>query len=70
MSEYIIVGDSEKCEGCLLYCGFKEKEHADRVLNRMLNNPTRGDEQIMRGKSSIRVQEVASKDCWWNYNCD
>ena len=48
----------------------KEKEQAERVLNRMLNNPTRGDEQIMRGKSNIRVKEVASKDCWWNYNCD
>ena len=68
--EYIIVGDSEKCEGCLLYCGFKEKEQAERVLNRMLNNPTRGDEQIMRGKSNIRVQEVASKDCWWNDKYD
>ena len=68
--EYIIVGDSEKCEGCLLYCGFKENEQAERVLNRMLNNPTLGDEQIMRGKSNIRVQEVESKDCWWNYNCD
>ena len=64
------VGDSEKCEECLLYCGFKEREQAERVLNRMLNNPTRGDEQIMRGKSNIRVQEVANKDCWWNYNCD
>ena len=68
--EYIIVGDSEKCKGCLLYCGFKEKEQAERVLNRMLNNPTRGDEQIMRGKSNIRVQEVASEACWWNDKYD
>lgn len=68
--EYIIVGDSDKYKGCLLYCGFKEKEQAERVLNRMLNNPTRGDEQIMRGKSNIQVQEVASKDCWWNDKYD
>ena len=68
--EYIIVGDSDKYKGCLLYCGFKEKEQAERVLNQMLNNPTWGDEQVMLGKSNIRVQEVESKDCWWNYNCD
>ena len=68
--EYIIVGDSDKCKCCLLCCGFKEKEQAERVLNRMLNNPTLGDEQIMRGKINIRVQEVASKDCWWNDKYD
>ena len=68
--EYIIVGDSEKYKGCLLYCGFIKKEQAEQVLNRMLNNPTRDDEQTMLGKSNIRVQEVESKDCWWNYNCD
>ena len=68
--EYIIVGDSDKYKGCLLYCGFKEKERAERVLNLMLNNPTLGDEQIMLDKCNIRVQEVESKDCWWNDKYD
>lgn len=68
--EYVIVGDSEKYKECLLCCGFKERERAERVLNRMLNNPTRDDEQIMHGMSNICVQEVASADCWWNDKYD
>lgn len=68
--EYVIIGDSEKYEGCLLYCEFNEKEQAERVLSRMLNNSTRNDERIMRGMNNIRVQEVVSEDCWWNDKYD
>lgn len=48
MYEYIIVGDTVKFKNCLISCGFKDKEQAKRVLNRMLNNPMYQDECAMK----------------------
>lgn len=68
MYEYIIVGDTVKFKNCLISCGFKDKEQAKRVLNRMLNNPMYEDECAMKGMNNIHVLEVESKNCWWNYS--
>ena len=70
MKEYIIVGDTKEYKDCLIYvCGYSI-EHTEKVLNRMLNNPTKYDEKAMTGLTNLKIKEVNSEDCWWNYNCD
>lgn len=63
-TEYIIVGDG-LYKGSLIYaCG--GKENAEKVLNRMLTNPDDHDLRSMEGLNNFRIEEVVSKDCWWN----
>ena len=64
--EYIIKGDTERYEDCLvLVCG-NTKEGAERVLNRLLNNPTDNDKRLIKDHKNLRIAEVDDKDCWWN----
>lgn len=63
-SDYIVIGDTEKYKDCLVYvCG--TKEHAEKVLERMLNDPTETDLLHMQGHSNFRIEEVPKEDCWW-----
>lgn len=66
MTEYIIVGDTEKYGTCLIYTCGTNKEHAEKVLERMLNNPDAEDKRVMETHSNIRINDVAEKDQWWN----
>ena len=67
--DYVIVGDTERYKGCLVYvCG--TLEHATKVLNQMLNNPTDNDKIVMNGHTNFRIEFVEEKNCWWNGNCD
>lgn len=68
--EYIIVGDTEKYKDCLVRVAGKTFEQADQVLNRMLNNPNDNDKKLIKCHTNLRIKEVDSKDCWWNYGCD
>ena len=69
MSEYIIEKKKKKFGECLVYiCG--TKENAEKVLDRMINNPTENDKVISEGHTNLRIKEVEEKSCWWNYNCD
>ena len=68
--EYIIVGDTEKYKDCLIRVAGKTFEQADQVLNSMLNNPNDNDKKLIKGHTNLRIKEVDSKDCWWNYGCD
>ena len=70
MSEYIIVGDTKEFKSCLVYVCGKSLEHANNVLNKMLNNPDDNDKKVMEGHYNFRVKEVEEKDCWWNGNLD
>ena len=68
--EYIIKGDTEHFTDCLiLVCG-ASKTHADEVLSRLLNNPDDNDMRLIKDHKNLRIEEVADKECWWNYNCD
>ena len=67
--DYVIVGDTERHEGCLV-CVCFTFENATKVLNRMLNNPNDNDKRLMQGHSNLRIEEVPEKDCWWHGNCD
>ena len=57
-SDYIIVGDTERVEGCLICVAGKTKETAEEVLNRMLTNPTENDKRLMFGHRNLRIKEV------------
>jgi hypothetical protein len=68
--EYIIKGDTERYEDCLvLVCGVS-KENAEKTLDRLLNNPTDNDKRLIEGHKNLRIEEVPDKECWWNGNCD
>ena len=64
--EYIIVGDTDKYEGCLVYTCGTDRAHAEEVLDRMVTNPTKDDLANLAKHHNLRVEEVESKDCWWN----
>ena len=64
-SDYIIVGDTERFDGCLICVAGKTKEGAEELLNRMLTNPTENDKRLMNGHRNLRVEEVPENECWW-----
>lgn len=64
--EYIIVGDTEKFEGCLVTVCRGGKEQAEAVLARMLTNPTENDKVLTNGHTNLRIETVEDKNCWWN----
>jgi hypothetical protein len=66
MKEYLIVGDTKNYKDCLIYrCG-NNRENAENVLDRVLNNPNNDDKFILKGHSNVRIEEVDNSDCWWN----
>lgn len=66
MSEYVIVGDTKNYDGCLIMVCRGDRNFAEKVLQRMLNNPTQNDKRCMEGHTNLRIEEVEEKDCWWN----
>ena len=70
MDEYIIQGLHSEYGWCLVYTCGRDLDYANRVLDRMLNNPTKDDIISMNGLSEFRIYKVDYKDCWWNQNCD
>lgn len=70
MNEYIIIGDTEQYKDCLVYLCGSSLEYAQKVLRRMLDNPTDNDKRAMERYTNFRIKEVAKEDCWWNQGCD
>lgn len=66
MNEYIIVGDTEEYNGCLVYTCGTDKSFAEQVLTKMLAVPTEQDKKVMETHSNLRVEEVQPEYCWWN----
>ena len=64
---YIIIGDTDKYKDCLVVTCGGEREHAEKVLDRMVNNPTEQDKKTMEGYSNLRVEEVTQSYCWWDW---
>ena len=64
MSRFIIVGDTDQYEGCLVCTCGGDKLNAEAVLERMKNNPTENDKRIIEGHTNLRIKEVVQKDCW------
>lgn len=65
-TEYIIIGDTDRFNDCLVCLAGRTKEEAEEVLNRMINNPTDNDKKTMEGHRNFRIKEVDSKTAWWN----
>jgi hypothetical protein len=66
MIEYIIVGDTERYKGCLIYrCG-NNRDDAEKCLKRLLNAPNDNDKFVSKGHTNIRIEEIDSSECWWN----
>lgn len=70
MNEYIIIGDTVKFKGCLVYVCGTSRPHTEKVLHRMLTDPTERDKEILQTHSNLRVKEVPADDCWWNFGTD
>lgn len=68
--EYIIKGDTEKFNDCLVFTCGESKERAEEILNRILTNPTENDKRIIKGHTNLRIAECPKEKCWWNGNCD
>ncbi len=66
VKEYIIVGDTDKYEGCLVKLAGYDFEKAKALLNKMLTNPDDNDKYLMKGQTNFRIEEVNSNECWWN----
>lgn len=64
-SDYIIIGDTEQFDGCLICVAGKTKECAEETLKRMLTNPTDNDKRLMFGHRNLRIKEVPAEKCWW-----
>ena len=68
--DYVIIGDTDRYEDCLVCIAGSTFEKANETLNRMLNNPTENDKKLMSGHTNFRINFVEENDCWWHYNCD
>lgn len=62
---YIIVGDTEKYNSCLVSVIYGDKELAEQVLDRMVNNPTENDLVLTSGINNLRIEEDNGEG-WWN----
>ena len=70
MNEYVIVGDTKEFKECLIYVCGTSRDWAEKLLDRMLNNPTENDLRAMKDHTNLKVEEVPPEDCWWNGNLD
>lgn len=64
--EYVIAGDTERHKDCLIRPVGEDLEHAQEVLERMLNNPDSNDLKLMEGHTNIRIEKTKKENCWWN----
>ena len=68
-TEFIICGKCERGDALVYVCGAK-RENAERLLDRILNAPTENDLRVTKGLSDFYIEEIPSKDAWWNYGTD
>ena len=61
---YIIVGDHEKYENCLVSVVHGDMDYAKQVLDRMVNNPTKNDLVLTSGISNLRIEDD-NGERWW-----
>lgn len=64
-SDYVIVGEKDQFEDFLVCACGKNKENAEKALNRMLTNPTENDRRLITGHRNLRIKEVPEEKCWW-----
>lgn len=57
------------CLVCALPIGYTD-EQATMVLNRLIYHPTDADRLMVGDAENLWLEEVDTKDAWWNDNCD
>lgn len=68
--EYIIVGDTQNYNGCLICVCGESKDRAEETLERMTTRPTENEIRMIEGHTNLRIKEVPKSNCWWNGNLD
>ena len=63
---YVIAGDTEKVDGCLVCPIGEEIEKAKERLKQMICNPNENDKELIRGHVNLRIESIKSSDAWWN----
>ena len=63
---WIIVGDTDKYEGCLVYTIMGGRDLAETVLDRLNNNPDVRDMQVRETMHNFRIKETKPSEEWWN----
>ena len=64
--DYVIMGDTERFTSCLVAIAGKTYQDAEKVLNRMLNNPNEVDKRLMQRHTNFRIEFVEEGKCWWH----
>lgn len=59
---YVIVGDTKRYNGCLIYAIDGGLDSAQRILDRMLNNPNEDDLMALEEHTNIRID---ISEVWW-----
>lgn len=63
MMKYLIVGDTTGYEDCLVAICNTDIVYAEQVLENMKENP---DNEISRGYTNLRIEEILVENCWLN----
>ena len=63
MNKYLIVGDTEYYDDCLVAICNTDRVYAEQVLQQMETNP---DNDISRGYTNLRIEEIPVENCWLN----
>lgn len=63
MMKYLIVGDTTGYEDCLVAICNTDRVYAEQVLENMKENP---DNDISRGYTNLRIEEIPAENCWLN----
>ena len=63
---YIIVGDTDKYEDCLVYTIMGGRDLAEKVLDRLNNNPDDRDKRVRETMHNFRIKETKPEGEWWN----
>ena len=59
---YEIIGVNKKGKDCLVYICNSDKEYADKILDRILNNPTKDD--LINTEDLIDLKVIEDVDSW------
>lgn len=65
---YVIVGDTERCKGCLViaFKGNWTREKAEDELQRLLVSTDEMDKRAIAGHTNLRVKSTEPEKEWWN----
>lgn len=66
MTEYVIVGDTERFKDCLVTVVKGDMQRAEERLEQMLTAPTPNDKILIGNCKNLRIKESEPEKAWWN----